>query len=182
MPIEIVTPACAVVVAFRAEPDEKVGEFFDSGGQFGLRAQFLFEGRRFAHGAEQVAVALQEQPDALGIVFFRHEGNAAKIHGATLESLYHHQPAQRRPLQQRNGLKHPRVQPVVRIPPAEPLRLAVSFQPKKRIDKIHDCFIRKILAGTPATIAFAGTGLLTTAFAPISALSPIVIPPNTIAP
>lgn len=42
--------------------------------------------------------------------------------------------------------------------------------------------ILMILAGIPATIAFSGTGLLTTAFAPIIELSPTTIPPKTIAP
>ena len=42
--------------------------------------------------------------------------------------------------------------------------------------------MRKIFAGIPATTALSGTGLFTTAFAPISTLLPIVIPPNTMAP
>ena len=43
-------------------------------------------------------------------------------------------------------------------------------------------FILMIFAGTPATTALSGTGLFTTAFAPIVTLLPMVIPPNTIAP
>lgn len=43
-------------------------------------------------------------------------------------------------------------------------------------------FILNSFAGTPAIIALSGKGLLTTALASISILSPIVIPPKTIAP
>ena len=39
-----------------------------------------------------------------------------------------------------------------------------------------------ILAGIPPTVTLLGTSLLTTAFAPIITLSPIVIPPNNFAP
>ena len=39
-----------------------------------------------------------------------------------------------------------------------------------------------IFAGTPPTMALSGTSLTTTAFAPITALFPIVMPPKTFAP
>lgn len=55
--------------------------------------------------------------------------------------------------------------------------------PPKNIDKrcIYNLTFLIILAGTPATTVFSGTSFVTTAFAPIIAPSPIVIPCKTVA-
>lgn len=131
LPVEVVAPA-ATRVARRAQREQQLRQLVDAAGERFGRAQLCRQPRPALHGAQQVAVAAEKEPDALGVILLGHERHPAQVHRAALEPLDDHQAAQRRPFQQRQRLKEPRVEPVVRIPAAEALPLAVAAQAGER--------------------------------------------------
>lgn len=134
LPVEVVAPAAARV-ARRAQREQQLRQLVDAAGECFGRAQLSRQLRPALHGAQQVAVAAEKEPDALGVILLGHERQPAQVHGAALEALDDHEAAQRRPFQQRQRLEEPRVEPVVRVPAAEALPLAIAAQAGERRKK-----------------------------------------------
>lgn len=127
LPVEVVAPAAARV-AGRTQREQQLRQFVDAPGELVGRAQLTGQLGAGLDGTQQVAVAAEEEPDALGVILLGHERQPAQVHRAALEALDDHEAAQRRPFQQRQRLEEPRVEPVVRVPAAEALPLAVTAQ------------------------------------------------------
>jgi hypothetical protein len=79
------------------------------------------------HHFHQIAVALQEQADAFGVMFLGHQSYFPKVNGAPFESLDDHFSAKSGVLQQWQCLEYPRIQAIVWIPTLKVFGLAVGL-------------------------------------------------------
>ncbi len=132
LPVEIVSPACAAVPV-ASQSEQQVGQLRNPCRDALASAQSGRELGTLPHQTIHVAVALQEQPYALGIVLLGHERQTPQIERETLEALNYRQPAQSRTLGQRYGAEYPGVESVVRVPALESLGLAVAPQRLERL-------------------------------------------------
>ena len=139
LPVEVVAPTAAVVVARRAQLEQQCSQAANVPLKRVESAKLAGQCRAGLHSLVDVAVALQKQSHPLGIVLLGHHGQAPQVEGRALEGLYHDQAAQGTVLQAWQGLKHLRVETVVGVPALVAFFLTIVLELDKRCYKIHCC-------------------------------------------